>query len=379
MQRIMLPIAALLTTAAAFADEPMVLKDHFAPYFRLGAAIGTHQILGREPAALELVARQFNTITPENLLKWQSVHPEPDRYNFEPADRLVEWGEKHGMFVVGHTLVWHSQTPRWVSQGVDGKRLDRETALLRMKQHIDTVVGRYKGRVKGWDVVNEAIDDNGRLRSDAVQGGGRRFAPWYAPIGGDVVEKAFEYVQAADPNAELYYNDYNEWHPAKIAAISELVRNLKSKHIRIDGIGLQGHWGLNYPTLEEIDHMFTEYGKLGVKLMVTELDVTVLPSTSGGTAADVDQRAADSDRLNPYRDGLPDDMQKQLADRYAAIFRIFVKHADKLDRVTFWGIHDGHSWRNNFPLRGRTDHPLLFDGQLRPKLAFQSVMQTAAE
>jgi len=365
--------------ASATSDDEQSLKTSFGHHFRVGAAIGTHHVMGQEPAALELVARQFNSITPENLLKWQSVHPQPERYNFEAADRFVEWGEKHGMFIVGHTLVWHSQTPRWVAQGEGGQPLDRETALRRMKEHMDAVVGRYKGRVHAWDVVNEAVDDNGRLRSAAAGARGRRGAPWYAAIGDDFIEHAFRYAHEADPNAELYYNDYNEWHPEKIRAISDLVRNLKAKNIRIDGIGLQGHWGMDYPTLDEIDHMLTEYGKLGVKLMITELDMTVLPPATRGTSADVNQRAAGSDRLNPFRDGLPEDRAKALADRYAAVFRVLVKHADKLDRVTFWGIHDGHSWRNNFPVRGRTDYPLLFDRQLRPKVALESVIQTASE
>lgn len=371
MLRLALSVAAVLSGAGTFAEEP-ALKEALDSRFRVGAALGTHQVLGREPAALKLVARQFNTITPENLLKWQSVHPQPDRYNFEAADRFVEWGEEHEMFLVGHTLVWHNQTPGWVSAGVDGEPLDRDTALRRMQEHIRTVVGRYRGRIDGWDVVNEAIDDQGRLRSASG-----RSAPWYAPIGDDFVAKAFEFAHAADPEAELYYNDYNEWRPAKIAAISRLVRSLKSQNVRIDGIGLQGHWGLNSPSLEEIDHMLTEYGKLGVKLMVTELDITVLPAATNRPGADVSLRVEGRDASNPYADGLPAEVQRQLAERYAAIFRLFTKHADKLDRVTFWGVHDGHSWRNNFPVRGRTDYPLLFDRQLRPKPAYRAVIQEA--
>ncbi|MBM4001545.1 MAG: endo-1,4-beta-xylanase [Planctomycetes bacterium] len=359
------------------ADEPKELKDAFASRFRVGAAIGTHHTMGQEPESLALAASQFNAATPENLLKWQAVHPAPDRYQFEPADRFVAWGEQHGMFLVGHTLVWHSQTPRWVSQGTDQKPLDRDALLDRMKGHIETVVGRYRGRIQAWDVVNEAIDDQGRLRSAVPEGGSpRRFAPWYSPIGDDFIEMAFEFAHAADPNAELYYNDYNEWFPAKIEAISGLVRRLQSKNVRIDGIGLQGHWGLDYPKLDEIDHMLTEYGKLGVKLMVTELDITVLPSASNGTSADVNARATGGDRLDPYRDGLPDAVQRKLADRYAAIFGLFVKHANTIDRVTFWGVHDGHSWRNHFPVRGRTDYPLLFDRRLEPKSAFSAVVGT---
>lgn len=381
MRRIALTAALLLTSAAAVADEPLVLRSAFDSYFRIGVAIGTRELSNPDDPALALAAHQFNAATPENCLKWQFVHPAPDRYEFELADRFVDWAEAHDMFVVGHTLIWHSQTPRWVSRGQDGKPVDREAALGRMKDHIDTVVSRYKGRVKGWDVVNEGIGDDGRLRSSdgASDSGGRPFRPWYAVIGDDFVEKAFEYAHAADPSAELYYNDYNEWHPAKIRAISDLVKRLQSKKIRIDGIGLQGHWGLDYPTLEEIDHMLTEYGKLDIKLMVTELDITVLPAARAQTGAGVDRRVSGSERLNPYRNGLPDAVEKSLADRYAAIFRLFAKHADKLDRVTFWGIHDGQSWRNNFPVRGRTDYPLLFDRNLKPKPALAAVLKAISK
>jgi endo-1,4-beta-xylanase len=358
----------------AQSAEPPALKDQFKDKFHVGAAIATHQVLGDEPESMKLAARHFNTITPENLLKWQEVHPQPDEYNFAPADAYVKFGEENDMFIVGHTLVWHNQTPDWAFAGVGGKPLDRDTALKRIEDHITSVVGRYKGRIHGWDVVNEAIDDNGNLRSGAVGPPGRRGEPWHAAIGDDYIEKAFQFAHAADPDAELYYNDFNEWHPKKIAAISKLIRDLKAKNIRIDGLGLQGHWGMDYPKLEEIDHMLTEYGKLGVKLMITELDIAMLPMPGQNTGAEVSNRADGSDADNPYPNGLPDAQQQALAKRYADIFSVFVKHADKIDRVTFWGIHDGQSWRNDWPIRGRSDYPLLFDRQLQPKPAFVAVI-----
>jgi endo-1,4-beta-xylanase len=373
-------IALALSIAFAnesFAVEPPSLKDLFKDKFRVGAALSTRQVMGQEPAAMKLVARQFNTITPENLLKWSEVHPEPEKYNFGPADDYVKFGEANDMFIVGHTLVWHNQTPDWAFAGVGGKPLDREIALARIKDHISTVVGRYKGRLHAWDVVNEAIDDNGRMRSGPVGPPGQRGEPWHAAIGDDYIEHAFRFAHEADSNAELYYNDYNEWHPAKIEAISQLVRNLQSKNIRIDGIGLQGHWGMDYPSLEQIDHMLNEYGKVGVKLMITELDIRMIPQPDSNTGAEVSDRRKTGDAANPYAKGLPRAQQRALAKRYADIFNVFVKHADKIDRVTFWGVHDGQSWLNDWPIRGRTDYPLLFDRQLRPKPAFTAVVSTA--
>jgi endo-1,4-beta-xylanase len=371
MKTITALVVGLLIAADAMAADPPALKEVFADAFRVGAAVGTQHIMaGDESPELALVAYHYNAITPENLLKWSEIHPEPERYNWEPADRYVAWGEEHGMFIVGHTLVWHNQTPEWAFQGEGDEPLDRETALRRIEEHINAVVGRYRGRIKAWDVVNEAIDDNGRMRSGPVGPPGQRGEPWHAAIGDDYIEHAFRFAHAADPDAELYYNDYNEWHPAKIEAITNLVRSLQEKDIRIDGIGLQGHWGMDYPKLEEIDHMLVEYGKLGVKLMITELDINVVAREN--TGAEIGQRAG-GERGSVT---LPDDQQQALAERYAAIFRVLLKHRDKLDRVTFWGVHDGHSWLND---RGTPNHPLLFDRQLQPKPAFFAVVDVGDE
>jgi endo-1,4-beta-xylanase len=233
-----------------------------------------------------------------------------------------------------------------------------------MREHIQSVVSRYRGQINGWDVVNEALADDGSMRK----------TKWQQTIGDEYLEEAFRFAHEADPKAELYYNDYNEWHPEKRRAIKALVQKLKRENIRIDGIGLQGHWGLNYPSSQEIDAMLTDYATLGVKLMITELDVTVLPDPASARGAEITRNVSARKELNPYPDGLPTSMQQRLAERYAEIFRIFVKHADHLDRVAFWGVHDGQSWRNSWPVRGRTDYPLLFDRQLHPKPAYNAVL-----
>jgi endo-1,4-beta-xylanase len=365
--RLLGAVTAACIAHASFAAEPPALKDVFADDFRIGAALSTAQVIGQEPQALQLAARQFNAITPENLLKWAEVHPHADKYNFEPVDKFVAFGEQYRMFIVGHTLVWHNQTPSWVFTDDSGQPLSRDALLMRMKDHIQSVVGRYKGRINGWDVVNEAFEDNGQLRD----------TPWKRIIGEDYLEKAFQFAHEADPKAELYYNDYNEWHPAKRHAVSSWVRSLKSKGVHIDGLGLQGHWGMDYPSLPEVEAMFDDYGQLGVKLMITELDVNMLPMPANNLGADVGRRFAEQKKLNPYAAGLPAEVNTALARRYSSIFRTFLKHRDQLDRVTFWGVHDGQSWLNNWPIRGRTAYPLLFDRQLQPKLAFKAVTETA--
>ncbi|RIK78092.1 MAG: 1,4-beta-xylanase [Planctomycetota bacterium] len=327
------------------------LKSAFADAFRVGAAVGTHHAMGEEPAALELVARHFNSITSENLLKWSEVHPEPSRYDFAAADRYVEFGERHGLFIVGHTLVWHNQTPDWVFRDDAGQPLSRDALLERMREHIATVVGRYKGRIHAWDVVNEAIDDEGNLRDTL----------WRKLIGDDYIEKAFQFAHEADPGAELYYNDYNEWHPKKRAAILRLIRSLQERGTAVAGLGLQGHWGMDYPSLPEIDAMLKDYRQLGVKLMVTELDINLLPAAERRLGADVTRNIAASKELNPYADGLPPDVAQRLADRYAELFKAFMEHKDAIDRITW----------------GRTAYPLLFDRQLQPKAAYHAVLGAA--
>jgi len=355
--------------------ETVALKDAFADAFMMGAALSENQVRGRDAKALALVEKHYNTITPENLLKWESVHPEPGRFNFKPADRFVEFGNENDMFVVGHTLVWHNQIPDWVFEDDAGQPLSREALLEQMRDHIYSVAGRYKGKIHGWDVVNEAVEYNDRTDTEARW----RDTKWHQIIGPEYVEYAFRYAHEADPDCELYYNDYDEWKPAKMKLIIEIVRNLQEKGVRIDGIGLQGHWGLDYPSLDEIENMFEEYGKLGLKLMITELDVNVLPDRQPITGADVTLRLEEQPGLNPYADGLPEEVQQQLAKRYADIFRILYKHRDKITRVTFWGVDDGQSWRNNWPIRGRTNYPLLFDRQYQPKPAFDAAIGVVKE
>jgi endo-1,4-beta-xylanase len=351
--------------AAKHAGLP-VLKVAFKDDFYIGAALSLDQILGNEPNAMALVEEHFNSITPENILKWEEVHPEPSRYNFGPADCYVAFGEKYKMHIVGHTLVWHHQTPDWVFQDESAKNLGREALLGRMKEHIFTVMRRYKRRIHGWDVVNEAVAADGQLRKNK----------WLEIIGEDYLLKAFEYAREADPQAQLYYNDYDSDLRPKCQGIIRLIENLQSKGVRFDGIGIQGHWFLHRPRIEEIESSFLALSKLGVKLMITELDVGVLPYYPvDAQAVDISSfDAAGQKKHNPYPVVLPDAVQQELASRYAELFVLFRKHRDKISRVTFWGVHDGQSWRSYLPIRGRTDYPLLFDRQCKPKPAFDAVV-----
>lgn len=367
-------LALILATACGQAPAPSLapaatLKDAFRGAFRVGAALNSDQFFERDARGAALVKAQFNTITAENALKWEHVHPRPNTYDFAASDQYVAFGEKNGMFLVGHTLVWHNQTPRWVFEDASGKPVGRDTLLARMRDHIQTVVGRYKGRIKGWDVVNEALNEDGTLRR----------SPWLTIIGDDYIVKAFEYAHEADPAAELYYNDYSVENAAKRNGAVQLITKLKAQGVPVAAIGLQGHDKMDWPTPAQQDSTIVALAKLGVKVNITELDVDVLPPAVQNRTADVSMRAQQDPRTNPYASGLPDSVQRALAARYASLFQVFLAHRDVIDRVTFWGVGDGDSWLNNWPVPGRVSYPLLFDRQDSPKPAFDAVIRTARQ
>lgn len=344
------------------------LKAVFNDAFLIGAALNGNQIYGKDTAAIALIKEQFNTITPENVFKPGPIHPEPDNYNFDPADKFVAFGVENDMFIVGHTLVWHSQVPDWIFVNGSRDTVTSDILLQRMNDHISTVAGRYKGKIDGWDVVNEALNDDGTLRQ----------TKWLEIIGEDYLAKAFSFTRKADPQAELYYNDYNLWKPAKRDGAVRLVKNLQDKGIRVDGIGMQGHYGIDYPTLQQIEESIIAFSELGVKVMITELDMDLLPNPSKRQGADIAETFEAQEGFDPYETGLPDSIQEKLSNRYADIFELFYKHRDKIDRVTFWGVADQHSWLNNWPIPGRTSYPLLFDRNFEPKPAYDSIIKIAA-
>lgn len=340
------------------------LKEAFEPYFLIGAALNRSQIYEEEKLSNKIVKTQFNSISPENVLKWEAVHPSRDRYDFAASDKFVELGNKYGMFIVGHTLVWHNQTPDWVFKDDKGNLVSRDELLKRMREHILTVVGRYKGKINGWDVVNEALNEDGTLRESL----------WLKIIGEDYIAKAFQYAREADPNAELYYNDYSLENEPKRRGAIRLLKGLSAKGISIKAIGLQGHNNLTFPTLAQQDETIAEFANLGIQVNITELDVSVLPDPEGFSGAEVSLNFAMKEKLNPYQKGLPQEMQKKLANRYAELFGVFLKHHQKIDRITFWNVTDKESWLNDFPIKGRTNYPLLFDRKGKPKLAFEAVI-----
>ena len=292
-------------------------------------------------------------------MKCEVIHPEWNVYHFDLADQFVAYGRKHHMFIVGHTLIWHSQLSPFV------KNIQSRDSLLQfMTNHINTVAGRYDGKINSWDVVNEALNEDGTLRNSI----------FLEKLGEDYIRIAFELAARAAPGAELYYNDYNIEQPLKRAGVIAMVKKLKASGTRIDGIGIQGHWSIKGPSLVDIENSILEYSALGLKVSFTELDLTCLPNPWDLTGADVNQNYENSPFMNPYPHGLPDSLQIKLANCYEGLFKLFIKHKDKIERVTFWGVNDGQSWLNNWPIKGRTNYPLLFDRNYKPKPAFEKVI-----
>lgn len=348
------------------------LKDVYKEAFLIGAAVTPAITSGRDKASQDIVIKNFNSITVENVMKAALINPRPGVFNFGPADDFVAFGEKNKMFIVGHTLVWHNQCPDWFFTNASGKPNTKEEQIERLRSHIEAVAGRYAGRVHAWDVVNEVIDNDGSYRPTT----------WVNAFGnGDTLVKyAFMFAEKYAPNTELYYNDFNAWRPEKRDGIVRLVKMLQKEGIRIDGVGMQGHWGLNYPKTKYIEDAIDAYAGCGVKVMITELDVDVLPLTKEGQI--IGQGMADRQFqleefetfLDPYKNGLPDSMQTALANRYAALFSIFYKRREKIARVTLWGVYDGMNWKNDYPIPRRTNYPLLWDRQRQPKPALTQVL-----
>ncbi|WHY02840.1 endo-1,4-beta-xylanase [Neobacillus sp. DY30] len=322
-------------------EVPSLSKVYEAS-FNIGAAVNLRTIESQK----DLLRKHFNSITAENDMKFIEIQPVEGQFTFEKADQLAAFAKENGMKMRGHTLVWHNQTPEWVFEGAD-----RETLLQRMKEHITAVMNRYKGTIFCWDVVNEAVTDEGTelLRS----------TKWLEIIGEDYIEKAFEFAHEADPAALLFYNDYNESNPEKREKIYKLVKSLVDKGVPIHGIGLQAHWNLVNPSLEDIRTAIERYASLGLKLHLTELDVSVFNFEDKRT-----------DLTEPTQE-----MLELQAERYHQVFQVLRQYRDYITSVTFWGAADDYTWLSDFPVRGRKNWPFLFDENHQPKESFWKVVQ----
>lgn len=355
----LLAITALLFVNCAAQKKISSLKDVYKKDFYIGTALSANQIEQKDAKVNSLICKEFNAITAENIMKSMFIHPQKDKYDFALTDKFVAYGKKNKMYIHGHTLIWHSQLAPWMAQIKDSTEMKAF-----MKDHITTIVSKYKGRIDSWDVVNEALNEDGTLRKSV----------FLNTLGEQYLIDAFKLAAAADPKTDLYYNDYNNEEPAKREGTINLIKKIKAAGGKVDGVGIQAHWRLESPSLEEIEKSILAYSAIGVKVAFTELDITVLPNPWDLKGADVNQNFEGSAKMNPYPESLPDSVQEKLAQRYSDIFKLFLKHKDKISRVTFWGVYDGQSWLNDWPIKGRTNYPLLFDTQLKPKKAYNALI-----
>ena len=330
------------------------LKDYYKKYFPIGVAVSPRALKTDEA---QLILQQFNSMTPENAMKMGPIHPRENEYFWKDADSIVAFAKRNNLKLRGHTLCWHNQTPRWFfTDSATGKQLSKEILLQRLKDHITTVVSRYKGIIYAWDVVNEAISDS----KDEYF----RNSLFYQVCGEEFIAKAFQYAHEADPDALLFYNDYNETNAVKREKIFKLVKGLKDTGVPIHGVGLQGHWAINQPSEQQLDSTIGRFAKLGLKLQVTELDISVYPKEHTTR----ERKAEDYDTVFTV------EKESRQIEMYKMCFRIFRKYKKVLSGITFWNISDRHSWLDNFPVRGRKDYPLLFDKNLKLKKAFWEVV-----
>ena len=368
--KLAIPLFFLIFVGCKSADKvsKLSLKNALKGKFLIGVAINERQALGFDTAAIKIVKQHFNSVVAENCMKSEVIEPLEGKFDFTKSDQFVKFGKQNKMFIIGHTLIWHSQVPAWFFVDQNGKDVSREVLIERMRKHITTVVGRYKGQVNGWDVVNEALEDDGSWRQ----------SKFYRIIGEDYVKLAFQFAHEADPKAELYYNDYSMAHPGRRDAVVKMIKKLQEQGIKVDGIGMQGHLTMSFPTIESEEKSIIAFGNLGVKVMITEMDLTVIPFPNQNGGADVSMNYEYKKEMNPYPDSLPDSVAAVWNNRMADFFRLFLKHHDKISRVTIWGVSDAQTWRNNWPIPGRKDYPLLFDRNYQPKPIVETICKEAS-
>ncbi|GAB3502490.1 endo-1,4-beta-xylanase [Spirosoma knui] len=344
---------ALLVWNTSLAQDQKGLKDYYRNYFPIGVAVAPRNLTAPDA---DLIRQQFNSITPENAMKMGPIHPEENRYNWKDADAIVDFAQQNGMKVRGHTLCWHNQTPRWFFTDASGQQISKDVLFARMKQHISDVMGRYKGKIYAWDVVNEAVPDTGT--------GMYRKSKFYEIAGEEYIEKAFQYAHEVDPSAVLFYNDYNTESAAKREKIYQLLKKLKAKGVPVQGVGLQGHWSIYEPTAQELEESITKFASLGLKVQVTELDVSVYPKEHERRA----KKDTDKSEFTP-------EMDAKQAAHYKMLFDVFRKHKDAITGITFWNVSDKSTWLDNFPVPNRKDYPLLLDTNFKPKKAYWEVVK----
>ena len=348
-------LLSVLTVGHAQESSTSVkgLKDYYRGHFPMGVAIRPSSVDGEEAS---LIIKHFESVTAENAMKMGPIHPRENEFNWKDADVIVDFAAKNNLKVRGHTLCWHNQAPGWMFKDSEGNDTSKEVLLKRLKDHINAVVSRYKGKIYAWDVVNEVIDDDDLKYF--------RESPWYKICGDEYIKKAFEYAHEADPNALLFYNDYNTESPGKRDRIYKMLKQLLDQKVPIHGVGLQGHWSIFGPTEQELRQSIEKFSSLGLQIQITELDISVYKS---------ENTRRDRGQIEP--DIFTPEMEAKQLEQYKMVFKVFREYKEKITGVTFWNVSDKSSWLDNFPVRGRKNYPLLFDQDFKPKKAYWEVVR----
>jgi len=378
--------ATVALLCASCKQTPSSLQEAYKDYWRTGVSVNQWEVKAEQAmkenvsytgassldqtADYPMIAKHFGWVVPENCMKCEVIHPEEDRYDFTLADELVEKALANNQQVIGHCLIWHSQCAPWFFVDKEGNQVSAEVLKQRMHDHIFTILDHFRGKVVGWDVVNEAFEDDGTLRH----------SQFYEILGEEFIPLAFQYAHEADSTIELYYNDYSMYKPEKVKGVVDFFRPLIDKGMRIDAIGLQAHLFLgdqDYPTLYE--HSIQEIAKLGIPSQFTELDLSVLPNPYAMEGANISANFEYTKELDPYTDGLPAEVQEQADAFWVDFYKMLMRNKENVLRVNYWCFSDANSWRNDWPVKGRTEYATLFDRQGQPKPTIQKLIDLAKE
>ena len=374
--------AAWAIMVSATATAQTTLKDAYRDYWYTGVSVNqwevqadlsgknehnvTGQVSSDQTRNWDIITRNFNWVVAENCMKCEVIHPKEGIYDFTLADQFVDKAKAAGLKVLGHCLIWHSQCAPWFHYDDKGNLVSADVLKKRMREHIFTIVNHFKGRVDAWDVVNEAFEDDGTPRKSL----------FYQILGSDYIPLAFQYAHEADPTAELYYNDFSMNKAKKVEGVTNFFRPLVRVGVPVTAIGMQGHLILednNY--VQEYEHSIETIKSVGVPTFFSELDISVLPNPYGFSGANVSDRFAYRPEMDPYKDGISKEMEQQVEDFWVSFYQMLLRHHKDILRVNFWCLNDANSWRNDFPIKGRTDYATLFDRNNQPKPFVQKLIE----
>ena len=359
-------IIIIALCAVALPLHAQSLAEAYRDYWYTGVSVNQWEVEGDQESHWDVITKNFNWVVAENCMKCEVIHPQEGVYDFTLADKFVDKAKAAGLKVQGHCLIWHSQCAPWFHFDKDGKLVSREELKKRMREHIYTIVSHFKGRIDAWDVCNECFEDDGSPRKSL----------FWQILGTDYIPLAFQYAHEADPNVQLFYNDYSMNKPAKVEGVANFFRPLIEQGLPVTAIGMQGHMILEdaKELLPQYDHSIKTIAALGVPTFFSELDLSVLPNPYGFSGANVSDRFTYTPEKDPFKEGLTKEKEAEINQYWVDFYKMLIPHKDNILRVNFWCLNDANSWRNDFPIQGRSDYATLYDRQNQPKGMIQEII-----